>query len=86
MTPSSKPLYSHALPEIENWLTDQGCQRNREDISQWKVSRSDWSAELYLDVDSIVVDYASADGTEIQRSFRYSLSRSDLEEVIFAGP
>ena len=86
MTPNSKPIYSHALPEIEDWLTERGCQRSQDDISQWTVSRSNWSAELYLDVDSIVVDYASADGQEIQRSFKYSLSRSDMEEVIFAGP
>ena len=82
MTPSSKPLYSHALPEIEDWLTDQGCQRSREDISQWKISRSGWSAELYLDTDSIVVDYASADGKEIQRSFKRSEERRVGKECL----
>ena len=86
MTPSTKPLYSHALPEIEDWLTEQGCDRNAQDISQWKIARSDWSAELYLDVDSIIANYTSADGKEVQRSFKYSLSRNDLEEAIFSGP
>lgn len=86
MTPSSKPLYSHTLPEIETWLTDRGCDRAEGDISQWSVSRGNWSARLYLDTDSIVVDYTDEDGGEIQRSFKYSLSRSDLEKVIFAGP
>ena len=86
MTPSSKPLYSHTLPEIEEWLSERGCDRHQDDISQWSVSREDWSAQLYLDIDSIVVDYVDADGGEIQRSFKYSLSRSDLEKVIFSGP
>ncbi|NES03479.1 MAG: DUF3143 domain-containing protein, partial [Okeania sp. SIO2F4] len=26
------------------------------------------------------------DGTDIQRSFKYSLTRQDLEAVIFSGP
>lgn len=86
MTPSSKPLYSHTLPEIEQWLADFGCDRSESDISQWSVSKEDWSAQLYLDIDSIVVDYVDATGGEIQRSFKYSLSRSDLEKVIFSGP
>ena len=86
MTSSSKPLYSHTLPEIEDWLTERGCDRSENDISQWSVSKEDWSAKLYLDIDSIVVDYVDAKGGEIQRSFKYSLSRSDLEKVIFAGP
>ena len=86
MTPSNKPLYSHALPEIEDWLSEKGAERDSQDISQWTISRQDWSADLYLDVDSIVVNYASSDGKEVQRSFKYSLSRGDLEKVIFSGP
>ena len=86
MTPSTKPLYSHALPEIEDWLRQQRAERDSQDISRWSISRQDWSADLYLDVDSIVVNYVSSDGKEVQRSFKYSLSRGDLEKVIFSGP
>ena len=87
MPPSSTPLYSHPLPEIEEWLRDKGCQRDDDDISQWRFSSTGWTAELQLDVDSIVVYYASSSGKAIQRSFKYSLSRADLEEeVIFSGP
>lgn len=86
MTPSTKPLYSHALPEIEDWLRTKGAERDNQDISRWTISRQDWSADLYLDVDSIVVNYTGSDGQEVQRSFKYSLSRGDLEKVIFSGP
>ena len=86
MLPASTPLYSHPLPDIEAWLAERGCQRSAKNPSQWTFSRADWSAELLLDVDSIVVDYVSAGGKAVQRSFKYSLSRADLEEVIFSGP
>ncbi|MGB3571257.1 MAG: DUF3143 domain-containing protein [Phormidesmis sp.] len=86
MPPASTPLYSHPLPEIEAWLRDQGCQRDDDDISQWRFSSTGWTAELRLDVDSIVVYYASSNGKAVQRSFKYSLSRADLEKVIFSGP
>jgi hypothetical protein len=86
MPPANTPLYSHSLPDVEAWLTQQGCDRDTENISQWRVERDRWSAILFLDVDSIVVTYTSDDGAKVQRSFKYSLSRSDLEEVIFSGP
>ena len=86
MPPASTPLYSHPLPEIEEWLRDQGCERDESDISQWRFSSTGWTAELRLDVDSIVVYYATSSGKAVQRSFKYSLSRADLEEVIFSGP
>lgn len=86
MPPANAPLYSHPLPEIEAWLTEQGCDRDTENISRWKLAHGDWSAELFLDVDSIMVSYTRLDGSTMQRSFKYSLSRSDLEEAIFSGP
>ena len=86
MPPANTPLYSHPLPEIEAWLTEQGCDRDPENISRWTTVRDRWSAEIFLDADSIIASYTSADGSTMQRVFKYSLSRSDLEEVIFAGP
>lgn len=86
MPPASTPLYSHPLPEIEAWLTDQGCDRDADNISLWNFSGDDWKGELFLDTDAVTVDYTKADGSTVQRSFKYSLSRSDLEEVIFIGP
>ncbi|MGB3789955.1 MAG: DUF3143 domain-containing protein [Phormidesmis sp.] len=86
MPPSTAPLYNHPLPDIETWLTAQGCHRDSDNISQWRFSSTGWTAELVLDTDSIVVYYASSNGKSVQRSFKYSLSRSDLEKVIFSGP
>ncbi|MGC1306772.1 MAG: DUF3143 domain-containing protein [Phormidesmis sp.] len=86
MPPANTPLYSHPLPEIEAWLSEQGCDRDPDNISKWNLSQPDWSAELLLDVDAIVVGYTRPNGSQIQRVFKYSLSRSDLQKVIFSGP
>ena len=86
MPPASTPLYGHSLPSIEKWLTQQGCDRDSKDVSLWRFNAEDWTAELFLDVASIVVTYTKRDRSTVQRSFKYSLSRSDLEEVIFSGP
>ncbi|MEM6596574.1 MAG: DUF3143 domain-containing protein, partial [Cyanobacteria bacterium P01_C01_bin.69] len=86
LPPSSPPLYSHPRPAIDSWLTGLGATRDDKDLSQWRFSSTGWTAELRLEVDSIVVYYASSSGKAVQRSFKYSLSRADLEEVIFSGP
>ena len=86
MLPAKTPLYSHPLPEIESWLTDLDCTQDSDNPSRWRFSREGWTAELVLDVDSIVVYYAASQGKAVQRSFKYSLSRKDLEAVIFSGP
>ncbi len=86
MLPANTPLYNHPLPEIEAWLSEQGCDRDPNNLSRWTTTRDRWSAEIFLDSDSIVASYTRADGSKVQRIFKYSLSRSDLEDVIFAGP
>lgn len=82
------PLYNHTLPTIEQWLKEMGGKQNSEQLHCWWVERPTWKAELLLDVDQLTVRYVKAgiDGTDIQRSFKYSLSRRDLEEAIFSGP
>ena len=55
MPPATAPLYNHPLPDIETWLTAQGCHRDSDNISQWRFSSTGWTAELLLDLDSIVV-------------------------------
>lgn len=82
------PLYNHPLPEIEQWLTEQGCQQDKEELHCWLVQRANWEAQLWLDVDQLTVRYIGAgeQGQDIQRSFKYSLSRRDIENAVFAGP
>jgi hypothetical protein len=82
------PLYNHPLPTIEEWLTDLGCEKNPDDIHCWFVTRPGWKGEICLDIEEISVRYlgAAADGSDIHRAFKYSLSREDIEAAVFSGP
>lgn len=82
------PLYSHTLPKIEQWLRELGCQQDPERLNCWYVERSNWQAELCLDAEHIAVRYIdSGDRSEdIKRAFKYSLSRQDIQDAVFAGP
>lgn len=88
LPPADTPLYNHPLPEIEAWLKSKGCQQDEHDIHCWRIQEMNWKAEIAIEVDCLVVRYLGAGegGRDIQRSFKYSLSRQDLEEVIFSGP
>jgi hypothetical protein len=88
LPPADTPLYNHPLPNIEQWLRNQGCQQDREQLHCWRVQRRNWEAEIYLDVDQLTVRYlqGSEERQDIQRSFKYSLSRKDIEQAVFAGP
>lgn len=85
---SDTPLYNHPLPEIENWLRSQGCQQDNNELNCWRVERPTWKAELCLDVEELAVRYINAaEGRrDIVRSFKYSLSREDVEAAVFSGP
>lgn len=82
------PLYNHPLPEIEQWLLAHGCQQDQAELHFWTLARETWKAELWLDADQLTVRYFGfGEGDrEVQRSFKYSLSRRDVEDAIFAGP
>ena len=85
---AATPLYNHPLPDIETWLNQQGCSQDTEAPPGWRIVRPRGEAEVVLETDCIVVRYinAGADGKDVQRVFKYSLSRRDLEEAIFSGP
>ena len=82
------PLYNHPLPEIEAWLRQKGCTQDSGALHCWHVMRPRWEADIVLETDCIEVRYvgAGADGKDVKRVFKYSLSRQDLEEAIFSGP
>lgn len=88
MLPANTPLYSHPLPQIEEWLKNQGCEQDRNELHCWHITKPTWKAELWLDVEQITVRYfqAGQNNQDIQRSFKYSLTRKDIEQAIFAGP
>ena len=82
------PLYNHPLPGIEAWLTQNGCSQDSELPHVWHLERAEWSAELRLDIEEVAVIYKpiQSSSNPIKRSFKYSLSRKDLENAIFIGP
>ena len=82
------PLYNHTLVDIEQWLSQQGCQQDPSELNRWSVSKPAWQATLILETDSLVVRYLNAgeESQDVQRGFKYSLSRQDLESAIFTGP
>jgi hypothetical protein len=87
--PSSEtPLYNHPLPDIEEWLISHGCEQDPEALHCWYLKQSTWEAEILLDIDQLTVSYLQAgeDGRHLQRSFKYSLSRQDIEDAVFSGP
>jgi hypothetical protein len=88
LPPSETPLYNHPLPSLEEWLISQGCEQDRENLHCWFVDRVTWQAEIYLEVEEIAVNYLNAEegGADIKRSFKYSLSRKDVEAAVFSGP
>ena len=88
MLPPNKPLYSHPLPQIEQWLKEQGCQQDENKLHCWHLQKNNWQAEIWLDVEQLMVCYLQAgeNGEDIQRSFKYSLSRKDIQEAVFSGP
>ncbi|MCH9056709.1 DUF3143 domain-containing protein [Synechococcus sp. PCC 6717] len=84
---ANTPLYNHALPQLEEWLRQKGCVQNDTDIHCWDIDYPQWSAQICLDIEELQVVYHDRlEGTTIQRSFKYSLARSDVEDAIFAGP
>jgi hypothetical protein len=80
-------LYNHPLPDIENWLTSMGCEQDETEPHCWFVSRDLWQARVCLEVEELTVKYLKSDGdVDIFRTFKYSLSRQDIEDAVFAGP
>lgn len=88
LPPPETPLYNHPLPEIERWLVDHGCVQDKQDLHCWYIERPGWNADLCLDLDQLTVRYSGGNTGDraVQRAFKYSLSRKDIEEAVFAGP
>ena len=74
-------------PGVIEFIGDAGSP-NVMRFAKWEITQAAWRAELLLESDSVVVRYLKVGdtGEDIQRGFKYSLSRQDLEDAIFAGP
>jgi hypothetical protein len=79
------PLYSHPLPQLEQWLRQLGAVQQRDNLCVWDLHRPEWSARIELEVEDLSVAW-HADGQTRVRSFPYGLSRADAEAAILAGP
>jgi hypothetical protein len=98
LLPTDTPLYNHPLPEIEQWLMSMGGEQDSNELHCWHITSADWQAELCLDIEELTVRYstksnspqvsssASSDYQGIYRTFKYSLSRQDIENAVLAGP
>jgi hypothetical protein len=84
------PLYNHTLPDIEQWLRASGCERDVEQLHLWYLQGQErsWSAEIRLDIEELSVLYNTLQdrALNVRRTFKYSLSRQDIEDAIFSGP
>jgi len=81
------PLYNHSLTKIEHWLTSMGCQQDSDNLHCWSIDKADWQAKICLEVEDLTVIYTQQNQSEdIRRSFKYSLSRKDIESAVFSGP
>ncbi len=82
------PLYNYPLPKIEMWLKNMGCIQDQTALNYWYIKQASWEANISLEIEELVVSYlkAGADGSDITRAFRYSLSLQDIEDAVFSGP
>lgn len=79
------PLYHHALPQLEGWLSQLGGRQRSSHSCQWDLHQPHWSALLELEVEELRVSWMQ-DGRQSVRHFPYGLSRADVEAAILAGP
>ncbi|KNA05785.1 hypothetical protein SOVF_187230 [Spinacia oleracea] len=85
-----KPLYSHSLPCIESWLKSLGFHQSNEDRAVWFIEKSEWRAQLSLDITELYIRYMkNGPGSlekDMERRFSYALSREDIENAVLGGP
>lgn len=53
------PLYSHSLPCIEAWLKTMDFFQSKDDRAIWLIERSDWHAQLSLDITDLYIRWVS---------------------------
>ncbi len=80
------PLYNHTLPALEYWLKSLGGQQDSQALHCWLLQYATWNAKISLDIEELVITYETPEQTPITRSFKYSLSRADIEAAVLAGP
>ena len=80
------PLNQHSIRALEQWLSQLGATVVEGNPCQWTLVRSDWSADLLLAREDLVVVWSANAPGEQRCSLPYGLSRKDVEAAINAGP
>ena len=80
------PLNQHSIRALEQWLSQLGATVVEGNPCQWRLTRSDWTAELLLAQEDLVVVWSAHAQDEQRCSLPYGLSRQDVEAAINAGP
>ncbi len=89
--PSSQtPLNQHSLGALELWLMNLGAERSNENQCLWRWILPQWSADIYIKEDELIVIWTKVDrdpGKQTsQLSFPYGLPRQDVEAALKQGP
>lgn len=84
--PSNTPLNQHSLRALEDWLSSLNAERIDGDPCRWAIIHSDWSAEIRLEREDVVVIWQQPGVEELRCSLPYGLSRADVTAAIQAGP
>ena len=84
--PSNTPLNQHSISALEDWLVSLNAERIDRDPCRWSLTRPDWSAEIRLEREDLVVIWRQPGAKELLCSLPYGLSRADVTAAIQAGP
>ncbi|WP_392349373.1 DUF3143 domain-containing protein [Parasynechococcus sp.] len=80
------PLNQHSIRALEAWLTQLGATVVEGNPCLWRLVRANWSADLLLEQEDLVVVWGTEATGEQRCSLPYGLSRKDVEAAINAGP
>ena len=84
--PSNTPLNQHSIRALEDWLISLNAERIDGDPCRWALTRPDWSADILLAREDVVVIWQQPGAEESRCSLPYGLSRADVTAAIQAGP
>ena len=84
--PSNTPLNQHSIRALEDWLISLNAERIDGDPCRWALTRPDWTAEILLEREDVVVIWQQPGAEERRCSLPYGLSRADVTAAIQAGP
>ncbi len=90
LPPPKTPLNQHSLGSLEFWLISLGAEKSIENPCLWNWITPNWSAQIHLKQNEIMVVWTGNHNKEEQKhsqfSFPYGLSRQDVEAALQHGP